>query len=67
VSYGWLRERAEASNVFWVSVESDPYQFFSERDEARELFQAEAHRLRGLGLRKFRAEHRKTLAVLASA
>jgi len=37
-AYGWISERKELIGKYWVSVERDPYLFFSTQEAARQFF-----------------------------
>jgi hypothetical protein len=65
-AWGVLRESKNAPCVYWVSVETDPYLFFNNKEQAKTFYEEACARLRSRP-RRFTAEHKRTLAVLAGA
>jgi hypothetical protein len=70
-AYGWLSESLELPDRYWVSIEAEAYRFFQSKEEARKFYLARIQplkdRLRSRRSKQSRAEHRRTLTVLAGA
>ena len=62
-AFGWLRETKHSTDRWWVSIDSEPYQWFATRELARDFYTAA---IRPRKSKQFE-QHRRTLAALARA
>jgi hypothetical protein len=68
--YGWLREREEQTNKYWVSIGNRTPEFFSDEETAKQFYNdsikpLEAGFLRRRGLRGYGNNKPKAQAVTA--